>query len=456
MPARVLVVDDTLPSLKMLAAKLSGEYYEVLTAQDGLEAIDMVARHRPDIVLLDVMMSGLNGYDTCRRLKALRSSAQIPVIMVTALSDVADRIAGLQAGADDFLTKPVNDRTLFARVRSLVRIKNMFDQWRMREETSHMFGLPVAGPVGTDEPGTAGRVLAIADSAVELRNLADVLERDRHRVATRLGCRQTLDPAAVAEMDLVVVALSVDDDEGLRLCSHLRSMDLTRHTPLLLIGDDYDHERLDKGLDLGVNDYVLRPVEDAELLTRARAQVRRKRYHDRLRESFMQSLSLALIDPLTGLHNRRYFDGHLRTLVQRMVDNAKPLTAMMIDIDRFKTVNDTHGHPVGDHVLSAIAQRIAHDVRGVDLAARYGGEEFVVAMPDTDAATGWAVAERLLGNIARLPIAVAGLAEPLAVTVSIGVATMPPDGESAESLIARADKALYAAKQGGRNRVVAG
>ena len=141
MPARVLVVDDILPNVKVLEAKLTAEYFEVATAMNGRDALASMAADPPDIVLLDVMMPEMDGVEVCRIIKADPKLSHIPVVMVTALSEPGDRVRGLEAGADDFLTKPVNDVALFARVRSLVRLKMMMDEFRLREQTSSEFGL---------------------------------------------------------------------------------------------------------------------------------------------------------------------------------------------------------------------------------------------------------------------------------------------------------------------------
>ena len=162
MTARVLVVDDILSNVKLLEAKLTAEYFEVVTAFSGQEALDRMEEHEPDIVLLDVMMPGMDGFEVCRRIKSNPKSAHVPVVMVTALDQPADRVAGLEAGADDFLTKPVDDAALFARVRSLVRLKMMTDELRMREATGQNMGLidPAESLIEAD---LAGRILIIED-----------------------------------------------------------------------------------------------------------------------------------------------------------------------------------------------------------------------------------------------------------------------------------------------------
>ncbi len=171
MSARILVVDDIAINVRLLEAKLLVEYYDVIAAGDGPTALTLAKERAPDLVLLDVMMPGLDGFEVCRRLKADPETAHIPVVMVTALDDTADRVRGLEAGADDFLTKPINDVALFARIRSLVRLKRAGDEWRSREATFLNLGLAPTPGDGVD--GTeAGDVLLVMDDDELSRRLA--------------------------------------------------------------------------------------------------------------------------------------------------------------------------------------------------------------------------------------------------------------------------------------------
>jgi two-component system cell cycle response regulator len=460
MSARVLVVDDVLPNVKLLAAKLTREYFEVITANSGPEALERARADSPDIILLDVMMPGMDGFEVCERIRSDPAIMHIPVVMVTALSDVSDRVRGLEAGADDFLTKPVNDVALFARVRSLVRLKMMMDEWRLRESTSGQLGMLVSNESVQNQSAEHARVLIVEDSAIDLDKMRDTLARDQDRVSAAVTCAQALETALGEDFELIVVSLTLMREDGLRLCSQLRSHERTRQVPILLIADETDMDRIAKGLELGANDYLIKPVDRNELLARARTQVRRRRYQDRLRANYEQSLSLALTDSLTGLFNRRYLSAHLPRLLERGISNHKPVAALLFDIDRFKVVNDSYGHPVGDEVLREVAARASRNLRNFDLVARLGGEEFVVIMPDTDLSSAMMVAGRLRRRIADEPFNISAGIGQITVTISVGVAVAQPaavgeKGESGDSLLRRADHALYKAKNAGRNRVEA-
>jgi len=460
MSARVLVVDDVLPNVKLLAAKLTREYFDVITASSGPEALEKVKTHAPDIILLDVMMPGMDGFEVCEKIRAEPAVMHIPIVMVTALSDVSDRVRGLEAGADDFLTKPVNDVALFARVRSLVRLKMMMDEWRLRESTSGQLGMLVATDSVQTQSSETAKVLVLEDSAIDLDKITETLARDRDQVTEAENCAEALELALSQDFELIVISLTLMREDGLRLCSQLRSHERTRQVPVLLLADETDMDRVAKGLELGANDYLIKPIDRNELLARTRTQVRRKRYQDRLRANYEQSLSLALTDSLTALFNRRYLSAHLPRLLDRGNGNNKPVAALLFDIDHFKVVNDTYGHGVGDEVLREVAVRAGRNLRNFDLVARLGGEEFVVVMPDTDMHAAHSVAERLRRRIAEEPFKVSAPIGQITVTISIGVAVsdgrLMEDGkpESGDSLLRRADTALYRAKRAGRNRVV--
>lgn len=455
MTARVLVVDDLPANVKVLDAKLTAEYFTVVTAMNGADALKLAVSDTPDIILLDVMMPEMDGFEVCRRLKADPVTAHIPVMMVTALSDVTDRVTGLEAGADDFLTKPVNDVTLFARIRSLARMKRAMDEWRMREETCDQFGVLPGMPGVEDDAQLMGKVLIVEPDEFSGERLSSTLEEQGHQVQCVQNTEEAIKAVNATDFDLLITSLYLEDGDGLRLTSELRAQEKSRILPVLLIIESDEIGGLAKGFELGINDYLVRPVDPNELKARSRTQLRQKRYRERLQDNYQRSLSLALTDDLTGLHNHRYLTAHMKTVLARSADSNKQVSLLMLDIDFFKTVNDTHGHPAGDAVLKEMAQRMVRNLREFDMAARVGGEEFVIVMPECEPEIACRVAERLRFIIDGKPFDVGADGGPLHITASIGVAWTKGAETTADELLAAADKALYMAKGAGRNQVVA-
>ncbi|HWM46786.1 MAG TPA: PleD family two-component system response regulator [Xanthobacteraceae bacterium] len=454
MTARILVVDDVAANVKLLEARLSAEYFSVVTATGGVEALAICERAECDIVLLDVMMPDMDGFEVCRRLKSNPATQHIPVIMVTALDQAADRVRGLEAGADDFLTKPVSDVALIARVRSLVRLKMMTDELRMRAVTSKEIGIENPAREAVVDTGRGAKILLIDDRKTSYERLAPVLASD-HTVDVEPDPAEAVFRLAEGDYDVLMISLGLEGYDGLRLCSQARSLERTRSTPILCIAEAEDHARLMRGLEIGVNDYLIRPIDKNEMLARVRTQVRKKRFADRLRDNVQMSIEMAVTDGLTGLHNRRYMETHVTTLVEQAAARGKPLSVLVLDIDYFKSINDTYGHDAGDDVLREFSLRLKKSIRGIDLACRYGGEEFVVVMPETDLAIAAAVAERVRRGIATESFPISQGARAVDVTISVGIAGLMHPTDTAAEILKRADQALYRAKRDGRNRVVA-
>ena len=328
MTTRVLVVDDVDANVKLLEARLSAEYFEVRTARSGREALEICANERVDVVLLDVMMPGMDGFEVCRQLKSPRTQ-HIPVIMVTALDHPSDRVRGLEAGADDFLTKPVDDIALVKRVRNLARLKMLTDEMLMRSSTEEQMGLAGDWLTPFDHGASRGQILVVEDQDSAFQRIEEALQGE-------FELTHETDPARALlrlpneEFDLMIVSLDLKHADGLRLCSQVRSIDRTRHLPLIVLAEPGDDTRLLRGLDMGVNDYIVRPIDANELLARARTQVKRKRYVDHLRVRLEHSVEMAILDPLTGLHNRRYLASHLATLIDDASQRGKPLSVLLI------------------------------------------------------------------------------------------------------------------------------
>ncbi|MEO0992683.1 MAG: PleD family two-component system response regulator [Pseudomonadota bacterium] len=451
MPGRILVVDDIPSSRLVVRARLSMAYYDVIEAASGEDALELARKEQPDLILLDIMMPGMNGYETCRQLKNDPKTAHIPVVVLSGLSSREERVLGFEAGADDYLNKPFEDSALLARISGLTRMKMMIDELRLRAETSRELGLEPFAPAGALGAFPDASVLIVSsDEEFGAAAARALRERIHCGVAHARGEAEAKALIRSNDFDAFVIGTELSDGEPMRMASALRGRPDTRQAALMMVFQAEDVAGPALALDMGVPDYLQGPPDLCEMAARLRVQLRRKHYSDQLRDSLQASVVQAVTDPLTGLYNRRYANAHLEQMIQKPRAPQRRLAAMILDLDRFKSVNDGHGHSAGDAVLVEFAERLRRVVRPTDLISRVGGEEFLVVMPDILPEHAETVAERVRHSVESPPFQ-AGEAT-LDLTVSIGLALML-EGESSVSLIERADRALYASKAAGRNTV---
>ncbi len=453
MPGRVLIVEDSATNRLLLRSRLNQAYYDVVEAENGEQALELVTSERPDLVLLDVMMPGMDGFEVCRRLKSSPETLHIPVVMLTALDKREDRVTGLEAGADDFLSKPFDDVALMSRVASLTRMKMMVDEMILRGQTSP--GL------GTEDLMDAARATVFPESQVLIVGPKEVQVRAmRDAIARAIGCQVDIatsieEATSLVEfigVDAVLIEDGLPGGDPLRFGSVLRARPETRQAATVLVVPSDGLGLASKALEIGFNDYITSPIDLVELTARIRSQLRRKHYADRLRENMRTTMVQAVTDPLTGVYNRRYANVHLDAMIEQARERGSDLAVMLLDLDRFKNVNDTYGHAAGDDVLKEFARRLGENVRNIDLVARMGGEEFMVLMPDVSVGLAAEIAERVRMKTEAPEFEIAADGTLLPITVSIGFAVLQ-ESESVFEIVKRADEALYASKNGGRNRV---
>jgi two-component system cell cycle response regulator len=335
-----------------------------------------------------------------------------------------------------------------ARTRSLVRLKRLLDEWRARGDTARALGL---SDEGLQIPSISGaRTLIVDDWDMGGQTIQEALSREGVVCDRARSTAEAISLTRSNRYDLVVVSLSMVEEDPLKLVAMLRASDKTHETPVLLVADPEERERVLRGFELGASDWLTVPVDENELRVRARNQIRRKFYQDRLRSDLGNALEMALIDPLTGLYNQRYLRRHLSGLVDG--GQGRQLCVLMVDVDHFKSVNDRFGHAAGDLALKLIAQTLRANTRVFDSLARYGGEEFVVIMPGATREDALSAGERLRASVEELKFRTpAGQDVPL--TASIGIACSGNEAVAPDILLNAADTALYAAKRNGRNRV---
>lgn len=449
MTRRILIVDDVPTNRIILKVKLSAACYEPVLASSGAEALDIARRAPPDLVLLDYAMPEMDGIAVCRALRADPVTARVPVIMFTASGDEAAKIAALRAGADDFLLKPIDDKMLLARIRNLLRARS-----GEVADSSALDGFGLAEPAGGfDMPGRVALIAPRPDTAM----------RWRAALAPHFGgtiasvSRESVLDGSTPAADLFIIAVDLDaPGSGMQLMSELRSRPGSAHAAICLVLPADAHAAAATALDLGADDVLREGFDGAEAALRAQALIARKRAGDRYRARLAEGLRLAVTDPLTGLYNRRYALPALGRMLAETAQQHRGCAVLVLDIDRFKSVNDRFGHAAGDIVLAEVAARLSAALRPGDLIARIGGEEFLAALPDVSEPEAVALAERLRRSVAERPFQLANGDPALRVTVSIGLALALAPAPAPAAVLACADRALMAAKADGRDQVING
>lgn len=455
MSGRILIADDVATNRIALKAKLSVAHYDVLPAACGADAIARAEAEHPDLILASARMADMDGADLIRTIRSRPALAHLPVVLILPGDTAAARIAALRAGADDVITKPVGDRMLLARLRGLLRRHRDTRELRINAGTSGTPGLAEAA-AGFNSRGRVAVIAADQDLALCLR--ARLKPHCGHEMTT-IGTRDPVGALASGlRADVFVVMIGADKaGDGPRRMAELRAAPHAGQSRIVAVMPRQTETLAAALLDTGADDVVTAGLDPREISLRLGTQIRQKLSADRLRDRLRDDLRASVIDPLTGLHNRRYALPCLDRMVEAAMRTDRPLAVMVADLDYFKRVNDTLGHAAGDHVLRKVAGLLGENLREHDLIARIGGEEFLIALPETNRAQARRMAGQLCRLVRRSGIEVPGRKEPVQITVSIGVtlARSDPEGTrpSVDILLGQADRALYASKADGRNTV---
>ncbi|MDO6589246.1 diguanylate cyclase response regulator [Loktanella sp. D2R18] len=456
MPGRILIIDSVATNRIVMKVKMSAAQFRVNTCASRAEADAHILKHRPDLILASFGNPALDLESYCRSLKSNPDTQNITIIAIGVTDSSQARFAALNAGADDVMPRPVNDGLLLARIRSLLRVHSTHQELHLREGTSSALGFEEA----TTPFETAANVALLSATQQPDGALLAALTHCLGHVVRAMDPDQALRTSKTQPSHaLYVIDASAHMTAPARffgLVSDLRARPDTRQSTQLIVVPDDAPDMAAMFLDLGADDVVIVSASADEIVLRARKLIKRKRLHDRLRDTVRDGLQAAVTDPLTGLFNRRYVDPHLARMAQHAQMSGDAMAVMMVDIDHFKSINDTYGHAAGDKVLKQLAKRIKDNIRAVDMLARVGGEEFLVALPDTTAAQAQMTANRILSLINSTPFDIGEAHPPLPVTISVGVAisrAKQTKNPRAETICAQADAALYAAKSAGRDQV---
>lgn len=454
----ILIIDSVATNRIVLKVKLLAAQYRVRPCASLHDAGLEIEASLPAMILLDTGTNAADALAFCSQLKGDPRTNLIPVIATGGFTNPQDRVAALEAGADEVLSKPFDDQILQARIRSLLRSRDARVELRMREGTRTALGFAEAASTFS----APARIVVVSDRTEGVIDLTKIDAKLGSFRMEQVTVEHLLSGQADHQgADLYVIDFKQDlsDDNVLfRLLSELRSRSRTRHAGILaLLPSDARHAAA-MALDLGANDIVTAIVDPAETGHRCAVLIQAKLEADALRRTVETGLEAAITDPLTGLFNRRYAIPHLSRLSDESRKNGRQFAIMALDLDHFKSINDTFGHAAGDDILRQVAQRLQGNLRAVDLLARIGGEEFLVAIPNSDVVHARTAAERLCNLIGDTPFFVGEKHNKVTVTVSVGVSLSGGEDaaeviEDLSDLVNAADTALYAAKNGGRNKV---
>jgi len=448
---KILIVDDDPTNVKLLSAKLGDSNYTILKAYGGEEALQKAKSENPDLVLLDVMMPDMNGYDVTSQLKNCTETSNIPIILVTALDGSDNKTKGLEAGADDFLNKPVHTAELKARVKSLLRLKRYSDQLKTRAQAERM----VLNPFFNDDYIAELRMpnlLIVEDNATDAKLIKSLLNSLACNISTVHSGEEALSCCNNHKVDIMILDMLLPGLDGYEVVKKVKENASTQSTQIIVVTSLQDIDSKIKGYEVGVDDFLMKPINFNEFRARVNSLIKKKAYHDKLMGNFEVAVQAAITDKLTGVYNNGYFQHYLKNELKRADRHHHPVSLLMLDIDNFKLVNDRHGHLAGDKLLKEVAAKLNQSIREIDVLARFGGDEFAIILPYTQKENAAALAERIRLAIEKCTVAVNDQTS-ITLSMSIGVADYAPGVDTAHDVIQKADKALYTAKLNGKNQV---
>ena len=480
---KILIVDDDPDVASIIKTALTGPHRTFVTAGDGVEAVEKVFSEMPDLVVLDVMMPRMNGYQVCRLVKNDKSTWQIPVILLTARVRDKDRLYGMSVGADEYLIKPFRAEDLKQKVDALLVKAGMAKKaW------------PAEAPLKTGEAGILSRINNLLDRKLEEMTFLQQITKAMVSTFDEDKILNTVLDGITNELGYQRAMIFLADESGRLRGRGSVGLPMSSEGLFLELGGKEDYAQLIRGKEplvlkdssLGIEAELSLPGEAGQghqqclIPVVAREELLGVILLDQNADEppfseerigivstlagqlglaldnaalYRATHQLSITDGLTGLYNNRYFYNRLEIEMSRARRYGRPLSLFMLDIDFFKQFNDRYGHLSGDDALKQMARILKENSRETDTVARYGGEEFCVILPETDGDQARVLAERIWSAVELSLVHPGPGRDPESLTISIGITTLPDGMSTAEGLVRMADKALYCAKGQGRNRV---
>ena len=457
MPGRILIADDRFASRLMLSALFGGAYYDILQVDRSDSVLPTARAERPGAIVISDWIAGEGARGLCDALRRDPATSDILRIVVTDRIDHGRNATLIDAGADDVIARSCPDEEFLARMTRLLQHKSQLAELQLRDVAPRPSGLaefdaPFHGP------GRIGLLSSRPEAQAWLTDLHKTLRREISAKPDLLRGESELPSGTDV---LLIDSETLGTDSTLRRVAQTMRLSEARRPQVIVLSDPNTPSLARRALEMGAHGILHTPFDPDEATARIRLHLQRRTELTRLRARLRNGLRSALLDPLTGLYNRRYALPRLDQLIQEVRADQSPAALIMADLDHFKWINDTHGHSAGDTVLAAIANVIRSQIDGMGFAARIGGEEFLLALPSAGKLAALTLARRIKAEVEGMVTKAPAGREDLKVTLSIGVAIITPDalipGSTASKetarFMAQADAALYEAKQKGRNRI---
>ncbi|UCF90319.1 MAG: response regulator [Desulfobacterales bacterium] len=449
---RILIVDDEPLNVKLLEAKLTADKYEFSRAFNGEQALEKAEVESPDLILLDIMMPDLYGFEVTRRLKANSATRDIPIILVTALEASDYKVVGHEAGADEFLNKPVKTAELQARVRSLLHLKEYQDELKnqtLSEASERSVSKEKSLPGEKKLPG----MLLVMDNAEDAKLVQMYLHGQPYWIDIAPNVEAAVARARKSDIDLILLDVMLQGEECFETCRRLKEGEPTKNIQVLLMTLSEDLELKHKQFELWADDFLIKPVNVHELRARVKALVKKKTYLDRLYAGEEDDVHSAISDRLSGLANHAYFKYFLTHEIKRSLRDGSSLALVVLEVRDFNPSPNSLGHPAGEGLLRDLGTIIHQNIREVDLGARCREKKFAVVLPKTNLDGALKVAKRLQKFIRSHCAATEAASPATNFSLDMGIAVYPSDADSMEMLLEKAQSALSQSKRAGRNRI---